>query len=160
MIVTSPKNNIQKDNIYGNALEALIGAIYSDKGYKKCHQFIKEKIFDTKHINIEKLIQKEINFKSRLLEFSQKNKMELTFQLVQQRKINGGQRIFFETEAVLNKIIVATGTGYSKKESQQNAAHAALKKLKKDNDLIERIKKNKSRPVIVSDESTVECCDS
>ena len=141
LIVTSKKNNIQKDNLYGNAFEALIGAIYLDQGYRKCQEFLEKKIFAS-HINLDKLIKKEINFKSQLLEVSQKHRMELVYNSLQERKCDKN-KMFFESEVLLNNIPVATGTGNSRKESQQHAAQSALRKIKSDKKLFDKIIKNK-----------------
>ncbi len=137
LIVTSKKNNIQKNNIYGNAFEAFIGAIYLDQGYVKCREFIVNKIL-TSSLNIDKVVKKEQNFKSKILEVSQKNKIDLIFYPVQEKKLEN-HKMFFETEVQMNNIPVATGTGNSKKEAQQKAAQSALHKIKSDKDLFERI---------------------
>ena len=150
LIVTSKKNNIQKNNLYGNAFEALIGAIYLDQGYRKCQEFIEKKIF-TSYINLEKIIKKEINFKSQLLEVSQKHRIELVYNLLQERKCEKN-KMFFESEVLLNNIPVATGTGNSKKESQQHAAQSALKKIKSDKELFDKIVQNK----FVEEETSLE----
>ena len=59
--------------MYGNALEALIGAIYLDQGYDVCYKFIRDVMIE-KYIDVDTLVRKEINFKSNLIEWSQKNK--------------------------------------------------------------------------------------
>lgn len=59
--------------MYGNALEALIGAIYLDQGYDVCYKFIRDVMIE-KYIDVDMLVRKEINFKSNLIEWSQKNK--------------------------------------------------------------------------------------
>ncbi len=128
LIVTAKRNNIQKNNIYGNAFEAFIGAIYLDRGYPKCKEFIEKKILTSSSINMEKIIRKEQNFKSKILEISQKHKIELVFKVLQGKKLEN-HKMFFETEILMNDIPVATGTGDSKKESQQHAAQSALKKM-------------------------------
>ncbi|MDR0427679.1 MAG: ribonuclease III, partial [Dysgonamonadaceae bacterium] len=69
-LIVSCVNN-QKSHILGNALEAFIGAIYLDRGYQKTHQFIETKIIRP-YIDIEAVAKKEVNFKSKLLEWSQK----------------------------------------------------------------------------------------
>lgn len=116
--------------MYGNAFEALVGAIYLDQGYDRCKQFMEERIF-TKYIDLDKMSRKEVNFKSKLIEWSQKNKMEVSFELIEQF-LDQDYNPMFQTEIRIEGLSAGTGTGYSKKESQQNAAKAALKKIKDD----------------------------
>ena len=68
--------------MYGNALEALIGAIYLDQGYRACYRFINDVIIK-RYIDLDNIARKEVNFKSSLIEWSQKNKLEITFDLIE-----------------------------------------------------------------------------
>ena len=112
----------------GNAFEALVGAIYLDRGYDACKKFMEERII-AQYLNIDKISRKEVNFKSKLIEWSQKNKMEVSFELIEQF-LDEEYNPMFHTEVRIEGISAGTGTGYSKKESQQNAAQMALKKIK------------------------------
>ena len=67
--------------LYGNAFEAFIGAIYLDRGYEKCKEFIQTRII-REYIDLDKLSRKEMNFKSRLIEWGQKNKFKIEFNLL------------------------------------------------------------------------------
>ena len=67
--------------MYGNAFEAFIGAIYLDQGYERCKRFMEEKIFKN-YIDLDKMSRKEVNFKSKLIEWSQKSKVEVSFELI------------------------------------------------------------------------------
>ncbi|GHT12277.1 ribonuclease 3 [Bacteroidia bacterium] len=137
LIVSSSHLRSQKNHILGNALEAFIGAVYLDLGYRKTHRFIEAKIIKT-CINIDALAKKEENFKSKLLEWSQKYKVELEFRVVEKYTDNENNLIF-QSQALLNGIMAGIGTGYSKKESEQQASHIALKKIKANKEFVQRV---------------------
>lgn len=121
----------------GNAFEALIGAIYLDRGYRACKKFMEERIIN-QYLNLEKISRKEVNFKSKLIEWSQKNKFCVEFNLIEQ-SLDSDQNPIFETQITVENILAGTGKGYSKKESQQEAAHATLTKIKGDPQFIDAI---------------------
>ena len=131
-------------NIYmgGNAFEALIGAIYLDKGYEVCKQFIENRIIG-KYIDVEKISRKEVNFKSKLIEWSQKNRMELSFVLLEQGYDEFNSPTF-ESEVIIEGIHAGKGKGYSKKESQQVAAQESLNMIKKNSTFMEQILSTKA----------------
>ena len=121
----------------GNAFEALIGAIYLDRGYRACKKFMEERKIN-QYLNLEKISRKEVNFKSKLIEWSQKNKFCVEFNLIEQ-SLDSDQNPIFETQITVENIPAGTGKGYSKKESQQEAAHATLTKIKGDPQFIDAI---------------------
>lgn len=121
----------------GNAFEALIGAIYLDRGYRACKKFMEERIIN-QYLNLEKISRKEVNFKSKLIEWSQKNKFCVEFNPIEQ-SLDSDQNPIFETQITVENIPAGTGKGYSKKESQQEAAHATLTKIKGDPQFIDAI---------------------
>lgn len=82
--------------MYGNAFEAFIGAIYLDRGYECCKQFMERRIIEP-YIDLDKLSRKEVNFKSKLIEWSQKNKMEVSFELIEQ-SLDKENNPVFQTE--------------------------------------------------------------
>lgn len=118
------------NNMFGNAFEALMGAIYLDRGYMYCLRFIRDRIMRD-YIDIEKMARQEQNHKSRLLEWCQRRRYVMTFNLVDQ-SIDAGNSPTFHSEAIIEGLIAGDGEGYSKKESQQNAARSALKRIKRD----------------------------
>ena len=130
LVKYSTRSSSHNSYMYGNAFEAFIGAIYLDQGYDRCKQFMEEKIFKN-YIDLEKMSRKEVNFKSKLIEWSQKNKMEVSFELTEQF-LDKDYKPMFHTEVRIEGLSAGTGRGYSKKESQQNAAQMALQKLKSD----------------------------
>ncbi len=119
-------NGAVADNILGDCVEALVGAIYLDFGYKKTQQIV-EKRFIRQYINIESLLQKDENYKSKLLEWTQSAKEELEFITDEQQK---GKRPYFYTTVLVGGEEKGKGEGFSKKQSQQIAAKKALGALK------------------------------
>ncbi|MDD6209001.1 MAG: ribonuclease III [Bacteroidales bacterium] len=132
-----PNASGHSNNIYGNALEALIGAIYLDKGYECCKQFVEKKIINS-HLDLSRIARKEINFKSVLIEWGQKNKIAVAFNLVESI-INAENNSVFQTEAIVGGRVAGIGIGTTKKESQQNAAKIAVSKIRKDKEFKEFI---------------------
>ena len=113
-------------NVFGNTLEALIGAIYLDKGYDFCADFIRERIIKS-HVKLNRLASEEEDFKSRLMEWGQRNKAEIRFDDVP--AINPNDKAF-NVDVYVANVRVAFGRGYTKKDAQQNASEMALKNLK------------------------------
>lgn len=130
LVKYSTRSSSHNSYMYGNAFEAFIGAIYLDQGYERCKQFMEKKILKN-YIVLDKMSRKEVNFKSKLIEWSQKTKMEVSFELIEQF-LDQDYNPMFHTEVRIESLSAGTGTGYSKKESQQNAAQMALKKIKSD----------------------------
>lgn len=137
LIKYSSKQSSHNSYMSGNAFEALVGAIYLDRGYETCMKFMEKRIIG-QYINLEKISRKEVNFKSKLIEWSQKNKFEIEFRLVGQTS-DESQNPIFETQILVENISAGTGKGYSKKESQQEAAHATMTMIKKDSVFIDAI---------------------
>jgi len=147
LVKYSARSSSHNSYMYGNAFEAFIGAIYLDQGYERCKQFMEKKILKN-YIDLDKMSRKEMNFKSKLIEWSQKNKMEVSFELIEQL-LDKDYNPMFHTEVRIEGVSAGTGTGYSKKESQQNAARMALKKIRNDEAFMEEVQAAKERNHII-----------
>ena len=131
LVTTNGKANSSHNSYMGgNAFEALVGALYLDRGYEACRKFMEKRILG-ELINIDKVAYKEVNFKSKLLEWSQKNRIRLDFKMLSESKdIQGSPQ--FRFVVMLEGVEGCEGSGFSKKESQQIAAKLTLQKLRKD----------------------------
>ena len=123
--VQKAKNQSFK-SIYGNALEALIGAVFLDKGYKVCRTFILKKLI--LHFDINDVINNDKNFKSKLIEWSQKESKTVTFKVEEIDTEKNFKR--FEANIILNRKKISTGYGLTKKKAEQDAAEKSCQILK------------------------------
>lgn len=133
LIVSSTRNLAHNTNIYGDALEAVIGAIYLDQGYRVAKNFVYETLIK-QHLNIEKVLKSEVDFKSRLIEWGQKNRVDVIFEVKDSSYDSENNPVFVSCVKVGN-VEIGSGKGYSKKESHQKAAKVAIKKLRESNEL-------------------------
>jgi len=117
---------LSRSHIFGNALEALIGAVYLDQGFIKTRQFIIKQIIRP-YIDIETMESTDTNYKNKLLSWSQRNNRILTFDTLEE-KVEGSRKLF-TIGVSLEGELVASGTGFSKKEAGQVAAQKAIEVL-------------------------------
>ena len=141
LILSSGHSNTHNSYLGGNAFEALVGALYLDRGYNACMAFIKKRIL-AQMINIDKVAYKEVNFKSKLIEWTQKNKVKLEFRLIRGGKDKDGNPVF-SYQVLLEGVCGCSGDGFSKKEGQQKAAKDTLDKLKREPQFIDEVFKAK-----------------
>ena len=137
LIQSTHINRTHNSFISGNAFEALVGAIYLDRGYAHCSRFFKKLITDG-HIDISKSAKEDDNFKSKLIEWSQKTQYEVTFELVEENT-TGTNSPTFRSCVCIEGIEAGSGFGYSKKESQQFAAKEAMSHIRKKTELYKNI---------------------
>lgn len=143
LVQTSTRSNTHHSHIGGNAFEALMGAVYLDKGYKTCQRFIRKQILG-RLMDLDGVANKEVNFKSKLLEWCQKNKILNEFQMYVEDGDKQKEAVFHCT-VVIEGIDFGYGKGYSKKEAQQLAAKETLTILRKNETTVDSIFRAKEK---------------
>ena len=119
LLISAGHSTSHNSYVEGNAFEALVGAIYLDRGYEACLWFFENQVLG-KFIDIDKVAFKEVNFKSKLLEWSQKNRVRLEYKLTKQKKDENGSPVFTYM-VLIEGVNGECGSGYSKKEAQKKA---------------------------------------
>lgn len=114
------------ESMKGNALEALVGAIYLEKGFAVTKDIVVRKIL-RRHLNIQDLEEKDDNYKSQLLEYCQKNGSEIDYRVMERFKFENRDR--FKIAVFVNGKEIASGEDFNKKSAEQNASFKALKQL-------------------------------
>lgn len=117
---------LARSHIFGNALEALIGAIYLDKGFSRTRKFILNGMVRA-YLDIDQMEQTDTNYKNQLLSWAQKNGHALRFESLEEKK--EGARKIFSIGVFLNDKMITSGNGYNKKDAGQVAARNAMKEL-------------------------------
>ncbi len=110
------------ENIHGNLFEAFIGAIYLDKGFKACEEFIEKRIISN-YVNLDKLEGKITSYKSLLIEWCQKEKLPFQFDFFEDTGIEGQK--FFSVKLLINEKVVASARATSKKKAEEKASQRA-----------------------------------
>jgi ribonuclease-3 len=119
-------NSTRQGSLLGDAFEALIGAIYLDKGYDFTRNFLVNHIIKS-HIDIHRLEQTETNFKSKLIEWCQRHGKDITFELIENQ--DGESAKLFTVRAIIDSEIVGTGKEFNKKNAEKLAAERACEAL-------------------------------
>jgi len=119
-------NSLKISQIFGNTLEALLGAIYLDLGYKKTQKWITKNVI-VPHLFMEELELLEINHKNKLYGWANKNGKVLDFETLDERLENG--RRLFTIGAVVDGEVISEGKAFNKKDASQIAAQMAVDKL-------------------------------
>ncbi|KOY86692.1 ribonuclease III [bacterium 336/3] len=115
----------------GDALEAFIGAVFLDKGFYFCKKFVLKRLIQP-HLDIEKIVQTNLNFKSLLIEYAQRENKEIEFVLIDEKN-NKGTTVF-TVEVQLDGESVGVGMGQNKKKAEQAAAEKAFANLQTKKD--------------------------
>ena len=143
LIQTSTRNHNAHSHLGGNAFEALMGAIYLDKGYKTCQKFVQKQILG-RLMDLDGVANKEVNFKSKLLEWCQKNKLKQDFVMRLDDSDKQKEPLFYCT-VVIESIEFGYGKGFSKKEAQQQAARETLTMLRRDENVVDSVFRSKEK---------------
>ncbi len=119
-LISGMSGNGAQKHIYGDAFEAMMGAIYLDQGYDFVNRLLINKIYD-RLLDMEELTAEETDFKSRLIEWCQKERRTIHFRTVHGKGYASNHPVFLST-VLINGLEVGYGTGESKKEAEQHAA--------------------------------------
>ena len=128
ILVSHVNTNCPTKNLYGDALEALIGALFVDKGFKKTKKLFINRVFN-KYLDLEKIIDTDTDYKSLVFEWTQKTKSHLTFEYKEEYDFIFKKSVFAAT-LLIDKKVYGIGLGASKKEAEQEAAGKAWSLLK------------------------------
>lgn len=120
-------NALKASQIFGNTLEALVGAIYLDKGYLKTKNWVLKRMV-IPHLYVDDLEAIDINLKNKLIGWATKNGKALEFETIEE-KMESGRRVFV-IAAMLDGDNIGQGKGFNKKDASQVAAQLAIEKLK------------------------------
>jgi ribonuclease-3 len=119
-------NSTRQSSLLGDAFEALVGAVYLDKGYDFTRNFLINHIIKS-HIDIQKLEQTETNFKSKLIEWCQRHGKDITFELIENKE--GESNKLFTVQVLIEGEIMGSGKEFNKKTAEKLAAEKACESL-------------------------------
>lgn len=114
-----------RSSMYGDALEAFVGAVYLDKGFRFTKKFILKKLLA--HYDLDNIVQHNVNFKSLIIEWAQREGKEVRFEILEERGSRHHRE--FISQLLVNDTAFATGNGYTKKKAEQSAAEKACEQL-------------------------------
>ena len=140
-VISNAAGNTTQKHIYGDAFEAMMGAIYLDQGYDFVNRLLINNIFG-RYISIDEVLKSETDFKSRLIEWCQKNHYSIEFRTSHEQGTPSGHPSFHST-VYIGGIAAGHGTGDSKKQAEQNAAFSV----------------SQESPTTLSDESSAKILD-
>lgn len=128
LVVKKTARTAHAKSIYGDALEALIGALYLDRGYESCKIFILNNLVE-QHIDLNTLENRIASHKGALLEWGQKNKQTITFEITGCWGESHSRK--YEVTLKINGEMISTGSGTSKKKAEEEASRIAYKQILK-----------------------------
>lgn len=119
-------NQLQRSSMHGDAMEALVAAVFLDHGFVKCKTFVLNKLIFP-HCDIDSIVEQNVNFKSQVIEWAQRNSKKVSFDIVDEKGASHHKE--FQAEVSIDGEIMGTGKGMSKKKAEQAAAEKALEKI-------------------------------
>jgi len=125
----SKRNKLSHKSLYGDTLEALVGAVYLDKGYRHCQSFILNKLI-TPYFDIDEVVNSDTNYKSKIIEYAQKESKSVRFEIIDVTTDKHHKE--FTAQVFVNDKAYGTGFGHSKKKAEQNASQKTCEILKID----------------------------
>lgn len=122
-----PPGDISQTHILGDALEAVIGAIFLDKGYGSARKFVRNRIL-SEYLDLQQIVENDTNYKSILIEWGQKHKCPVHF-ITEEHPVTDDNGPLFIARAIIKDEVSGQGIGNSKKEAEQKAASEALENV-------------------------------
>lgn len=128
---TMNDKHLLNSSTLGNAFEALVGAIYFDLGFARTKHFIEQRVIRI-HFDLDELETRTINFKSKLIQYGQKNSIEIAYRMLQEEKTKQGKR--YTMGVFLDDQLMAKATAFNKKQAEQAASKELCEQLDLAND--------------------------
>jgi ribonuclease-3 len=120
LIVQFDQKNVQLQQVVlGNTLEAIVGAVYLDKGYLRCKKFVIDKLIQP-NFDLDVVIQTNVNYKSKIIEWTQRHSKVVRFEMGEVRKSKNQKE--FSIQIFIDEHPYGTGFGFTKKKAEQDAA--------------------------------------
>jgi len=123
------RNKLSHKSLYGDTLEAIVGAVYLDKGYKYCTNFVIDKLI-TPYIDISDIVNSDTNYKSKIIEYAQSKNKKVSFDIINVTTDKNHKE--FTAQVFIDDKPLGTGYGHSKKKAEQNASYKSCEILKID----------------------------
>jgi ribonuclease-3 len=126
IVLFDQKNAQLQRVVLGNTLEAIVGAVYLDKGYLRCKKFVIEKLVQP-HFNLELVVSTNLNYKSKLIEWTQRHGKSVRFDLIDIKKERNQKE--FAIQVFVGDEPMGMGYGFTKKRAEQDAAQKSCQQL-------------------------------
>ncbi len=138
ILFTGKASSAHNSYMNGNAFEAFVGAIYLDRGYAYCKKFMTNVILK-KYVDLNELSKVEENYKSKVIEWCQRRQLKVRFEIISQQKQSDYSTPKFVSRVMIEDVYCGRGEGYSKKESHQEAARQAYKRITRNAPLAKQL---------------------